>query len=835
MLPINSQNSDQTGHISGANISVAYTFTPAAGSLLVAVLGIEKTYTLGTPTGFTDHSSGGTSGAQYRIASKVSDGTETTLDFTTNTSSRGAAYALFEFPAGSTISTDAATYDDSSETTGSVTSFPVGPVQTGGDDRTVIAAWFNDSLGALSGNTPVWSDGFTPVASNENGTQTGHAGMAIAYREVATDSSISSTLSYTGGTADDGIAVLFTVIDPPPAANVAPVADNQSFNVVYTVNNGHVVGSVVATDSDGTIASYAITGTQLAIDNAGQLTILDNTGFVAGQTITETVTVTDDDGDSDTATITVNITNPALSISNISTLTPVAGGQITFDYEYEQGALSAGDYVISSQNSGQATIDIFDPAITILTGDTYPETPYQADTVIPVTDGVTTVNITIQIQIAAGTELDVITEVDPDGAYANDIGAAAGQTIHVKNSSNIVFDIATGLGTSDSNGGSLEYANYDGEWSDYVLYEIPAYPADQVVIDDLVVGRNSATVTFSYPGTDITSFEYNIGGGWIPAVSPQAILSLTENTSYTLQIRPLLNSAPGAVVSVDFTTEAGTDLTPSPFSGQTQVGVALGSVVTFSPVLVLGVDAGYDIAATVTNGEIRVSSNGGDTWSDWSTDAQNVRLNYQVEVRHTASSEYSTSTTSVLSIGGVTGNFTSLALADSIAPTIYPNVSNPYEVEVGSVWVDPGATVIDNADASRQITADQVVDTSVLGSTVIDYNAQDAGGNHAPTVQLTVNVVDPAPVASYSFTNTEDLVVDRNQIPVTSVVPIVEIWTAAPEEGGSVVQRINDVNIVNGVFTLMSSIVDPNTTYVLIGREPGNAPDGYMRTELQFA
>lgn len=835
MLPINSQSSVNTGHISGLSISVPYQFSPSSGSLLVAILGIEKNYSLGVPNGFSTHSSGGTNGANYLVASRVADGTETALDFTTTAGTRGAAYALLEFPAGASLETAVSSFDDSSETTASVTSFPVGPVQTGGDDRTVIAAWFNDSLGALAGNTPVWSDGFTPIASNEGGTETGHPGMAIAYLESPTDSSISSTLSYTGGTADDGIATLFTVIDPPPLANVAPVADDATFSINDEVANGHVVGTYTATDSDGTVVSYSITGTQLAIDNAGQITVIDNTGLTAGVPIVETVTAADDDGDTGTAIITVNVTPPELAISNVSTITPLVGGQITFNYSNAQGALTAGDYTISSQNGTQATIDIFDPVLTTLAGDTYPTTPYQADTIIPITDGVTTVNLTIQIQIGAAEELGTIAEVDADGAYANDVGVAIGQTVHVKNNNNIVFDIATGLGTSTSVGGSLEYAIYDGEWSSYVTYDIPAFPASQVTIDDLVVARNSATVTFSYSGTDVTSYEYNIGGGWVAASSPQAISGLTEDTLYTLQIRPLLSGSPGAITSVDFTTSPGVDVTPNPISDQTVSNAGLSSVVTFNAVTVLGIDAGTDILATVTNGEFRVSTDGGQTWGAWSTADQNVRLNYQIQARHTASDSNSTNTATVLNIGGEIVNLTSVTLGDAIAPVIYPNVSSPYEVEIGSVWIDPQATVIDNADASRQISADQLVDTGSLGSTVIDYNATDAAGNVAQTVQLTVNVVNSAPAQTYTYSNDADsLVVDMQGNPENVTFDTLEVWTRAPEENGSVVTRFNNLQVVDGRFTLNSSLVQQGVTYLLIGRDGGNLPANYIRAEGQF-
>ena len=66
-------------------------------------------------------------------------------------------------------------------------------------------------------------------------------------------------------------------------------------------------------------------------------------------------------------------------------------------------------------------------------------------------------------------------------------------------------------------------------------------------------------------------------------------------------------------------------------------------------------------------------------------------------------------------------------------------------VDFGSIYTDPGATVNDNKDASRPIDGTGSVNTSVPGSYTITFNAADAAGNVADTVTRTV-VVGAEPV-----------------------------------------------------------------------------------------
>ena len=103
------------------------------------------------------------------------------------------------------------------------------------------------------------------------------------------------------------IALTFT-----PAGNTPPNIDDQTFSVSESASNGTIVGTVVATDTDGSIQSFGITsgngsGT-FAINNSGILTVADSSQLNVG-TYYLTVQVTDNDGATNSATITVNVTS----------------------------------------------------------------------------------------------------------------------------------------------------------------------------------------------------------------------------------------------------------------------------------------------------------------------------------------------------------------------------------------------------------------------------------------------------------------------------------------------------------------------------------------------
>ena len=81
-------------------------------------------------------------------------------------------------------------------------------------------------------------------------------------------------------------------------------------------------------------------------------------------------------------------------------------------------------------------------------------------------------------------------------------------------------------------------------------------------------------------------------------------------------------------------------------------------------------------------------------------------------------------------------------VVDTTAPVITLSESTPLTIEVGSLYVDAGASATDNYDSAVVVTVTGTVNTAVVGQYVIKYDAVDAHGNHAIQITRTVNVVD---------------------------------------------------------------------------------------------
>jgi len=81
---------------------------------------------------------------------------------------------------------------------------------------------------------------------------------------------------------------------------------------------------------------------------------------------------------------------------------------------------------------------------------------------------------------------------------------------------------------------------------------------------------------------------------------------------------------------------------------------------------------------------------------------------------------------------------------DVSTPIITLLGENPVTIEVGSEYIDAGATASDDADGdiTDNIVIVNSVDSSVVGAYTVTYNVTDSSGNPSPEVIRTVNVVD---------------------------------------------------------------------------------------------
>ena len=86
---------------------------------------------------------------------------------------------------------------------------------------------------------------------------------------------------------------------------------------------------------------------------------------------------------------------------------------------------------------------------------------------------------------------------------------------------------------------------------------------------------------------------------------------------------------------------------------------------------------------------------------------------------------------------------------DTTKPVITLNGDVAQTIEFGNSYNEEGAIATDNYDSSLAVTSSGTVNTSLLGTYTIDYQATDSQGNVADVVTRTVNLVDTqAPVMS---------------------------------------------------------------------------------------
>ena len=86
----------------------------------------------------------------------------------------------------------------------------------------------------------------------------------------------------------------------------------------------------------------------------------------------------------------------------------------------------------------------------------------------------------------------------------------------------------------------------------------------------------------------------------------------------------------------------------------------------------------------------------------------------------------------------------SIIVGDTTPPQFSLNGNSNLNIDLNSVFVDPGAIAIDSyeGDISSSVNIIGNVDTSTIGSTTLFYNVSDSAGNAANQLVRIVNVVE---------------------------------------------------------------------------------------------
>ena len=160
------------------------------------------------------------------------------------------------------------------------------------------------------------------------------------------------------------------------------------------------------------------------------------------------------------------------------------------------------------------------------------------------------------------------------------------------------------------------------------------------------------------------------------------------------------------------------------------------------------------------------------------------------------------------------------AVVDTTPPTITVLGANPFTVEVGSTFSDPGVTVYDQ-DGSSTYTTTGTVDTNVLGAYTLTYTAVDNSGNQA-TATRTVNVVDTtAPVITLVGDSQVNLEVGSTYTDAGA--------TASDNYDGDISSQIVVVNNVDvntlGSYTVTYSVSDSSSNAASVVTRTVNVVD----------
>jgi hypothetical protein len=111
-----------------------------------------------------------------------------------------------------------------------------------------------------------------------------------------------------------------------------------------------------------------------------------------------------------------------------------------------------------------------------------------------------------------------------------------------------------------------------------------------------------------------------------------------------------------------------------------------------------------------------------------------------------ASASSSTTTTPITTTTTTTTPSTgSGPSADTIPPVITLTGETIINLNVGDVYTESGATALDDVDGSVAVVITGNVDTAVVGTYTVQYNAVDTAGNSAVEVTRTINVVALVP------------------------------------------------------------------------------------------
>ncbi|MFL0799630.1 MAG: hypothetical protein K6L80_04205 [Agarilytica sp.] len=266
------------------------------------------------------------------------------------------------------------------------------------------------------------------------------------------------------------------------------------------------------------------------------------------------------------------------------------------------------------------------------------------------------------------------------------------------------------------------------------------------------------------------------------------------------------------------------DTTPDSFSFTAEAAVEPGEQVESASVTITGIDSAA--AISISGGEYRV--NGGSYTSGSGT----VSNGQSVQVRLTASSEFSSDASLTLTIGGVSGTYTVTTLAQDITPASYEfaarsdvapssqqdtiatpisdlNDAAPISISNGEYAIDGGAftsedgLISNNQEVIVRVTASSLFSTGATATLSIG----PAGATVDAAFTVTTLAQDITPT-SYEFAARSDVALSSQQD--TIATPISDLNDAAPISISN-----GEYAIDGGAFTSEDGLISNNQEVIV--------------------
>lgn len=681
---------------------------------------------------------------------------------------------------------------------------------------------------------------------------TGLEALSIQLRDLAGHASNILSTSGNSLSIDANTPAIPSVSDPVSAE----IINAGSRTISGTADIGSVITVYTDPNNDGDKSDGVVVGSGTATGGSFAISVplvqnVDN-NFLA----TSTDTAGNESAPSDVATITEDSTLPVVSVNlpNGGELF-AAGGSVTVTwalatdanlsatpisiyYSQDGGSynliasneINDGSYIWTTPdiNSGQVLIKVTASDEAGNVGEDVSDAVFAIDNSLPTSQvdvflqgqayGPNTWDVAPTNGKISGTAADSpagvagvsVTIVDPNGLYWNDTGwagavasvSASGVTSwsYALDKSNLVanngvyaiYSRATDtLGNTESTGtGSFVWDNQN--------------PTASIINPNVNTKwrQGNRTITWSASDSHFSAqpikLEYEIdGGGW------NEIVAATENDGSYVWSVPTGTNTNAAQVRLTATDSAGnsTAVTSPIFTiDSTQPNVAItapaSGLVKGSVTLSASADDPTPPTTPAGINYVRFSYRlVGGSWSNLSPQINSAPYNYDWDTTSVADGSYEIRATATDLAGNSRTSIAPYAVitVDNTAPVITVLGDNPFTLEVGSSYSDPGATASDihDGDLTSSISSGGSVDTSVLGANTITYDVTDLAGNTAIQAVRTVDVVDTEkPVITLNGTD-----------PVT-----VEVHGAYSEDGATV----ND-NYDAGLTATITGTVDTST------------------------